>query len=151
MNAEQANWKHIKNFAKSEWKHNRSELSLLSFKQIELADRVRDHLGVKMTPSPVDGAFARTYGSKGSQHYAGDGKLANAGDYFIPSLTPKQLMVKLFNMKDKPRGIGIYLDTQLGGEKCTMLHIDSREKPLFWIRDEDGYHYDEKEIARRIG
>lgn len=148
-NAINGDWGLVDNFAASEWKQNSSELYDLDFGVILMADRVRDAIGVSMYPSPVDGAFSRKYGSTTSRHYA-VGKLSIAGDFFIPNMSAVEVLVRLYAMKDRPKGLGIYLDTIYNGVPCVMIHIDLREDEALWIRDGGEYYGDPKVIARRL-
>jgi len=97
--------------------------------------KLRKLVGVRVFPSPVSGALARTYGSKNSQHYAVD-RLSTASDVFIEGVPMDILTLILFS--GLFRGIGVYLDTTgPDGLPWVMFHIDLRLRknthPLIWI------------------
>jgi hypothetical protein len=125
------------------------------FKQVEdliepnlmlAIDRFRGLLGARIDPSPLPEAWAR-HGSPNSQHnvvYSEMGKpirLSSAGDVFPTCDIRTAFQVAagsgLFG------GIGVYFDTNYGGQPRMMMHLDIRkiEVAIWWARVNGVYIY----------
>lgn len=104
--------------------------------------RHEDRRKIRISPDP--GALGRTDRSRStSQHYAGEGRLCNAGDVLPQSVTDPETAER-FYLRAKNlgfRGIGFYL----GGASGPRFHLDERDDrepgyPATWGRvpAEDG-------------
>ena len=105
-------------------------------------DSLRHSYGELIYPSPVEGALARfDSASSDSQHFAGNGSLSRAVDWFPGGSVQKAWLFAvssgLFG------GIGIYFDTHYQGRKWPMIHTDIRDRTpaLLWYRMDGSYYY----------
>jgi hypothetical protein len=105
-------------------------------------DDLRSWYGEPIYPSPVAGALARfEVADQDSQHYAGEGSLSRAIDWF-PAGDPKRAWLLAVSHRAFG-GVGIYFDTKYDGRPWTMIHTDLRKRDpkLLWYRDKGTYHY----------
>jgi hypothetical protein len=109
-------------------------LGFMSDQVIEMAQEVREICGTAMVPSPDPEAHVRlTDGS--SLHCVGVGgkKKSKATDLFILDNTASARVWALVQSVEAVGGFGMYFDTHLGGEKQTLIHIDTRDERLLWM------------------
>ena len=122
---------------------------------LENLDTLRHLYGEPIFPSPVQGALARfDADDKESQHYAADGHVSRAIDWFPSGSVQKAWLFAvssgLFG------GIGIYFDTKYQGRRWPMLHTDIRDRTpaLLWYRLDGKYfyfQYDEQQRQQFFG
>lgn len=137
-----------RNFRLDEWP-DPVALTMLDSRVLEGADALRDRVGRAIHPSQHLEGFARTTGSQSSRHFAGSGRMSDAGDWFP---TGDIMEWWLAAVEDRRwGGIGVYLDTAIRSnppQPTSMLHLDLRPGPrLFWVRNETGeyiYHTDRR-------
>ena len=101
---------------------------------IGMAQEIRDICDTAMVPSPDPEAHVRfTDGS--SLHCVGtDGSLKSyATDLFILDNSASSKVWSLVQSVAVVGGFGMYFDTRLGGEKKTLIHIDTRPERLLWL------------------
>lgn len=99
----------------------------------------RKRLGKQVQPSSVVAGWYRQGGRKGSRHYAIE-RLSDAGDVFPQCDIRDALLVAMGC--DWWGGIGVYLDTNGNdGTPQPMLHLDSREERVIWMRYQGRYIY----------
>jgi hypothetical protein len=90
------------------------------------------------TPSPVPEGHVRLTGNPASRHYAGNGRLSDATDFFVAWPHAWDVLTEL--QGQHYGGIGIYTDMMLRGvpgDYC-MFHIDLRPNRLLWVGWRDG-------------
>ena len=131
-------WTLTKNFKASEWpgRVTRKMEPSLFHELFSLRNEVPDWCG--MIPSPLAEAHVRAEGS--SRHSTkGNTRLSDATDLFVSwkALWP------IFNEAQRHSfgGIGLYLDTHLGGKDMPMIHLDMRSDRLIWVRYKGVYYY----------
>lgn len=125
----------IKEFSENPELYAHSDLltSLVAFRKL---------LAAQIYPSPVPGALARFDNEHGSLHNVYNAKnvgVSKAIDVFCNTSIFRAWTIalesKCFN------GIGAYFDTKYKDEEWPMLHLDKRDNPLIWFRDEGKYYY----------
>lgn len=102
----------------------------------------RKDAGVAMWPSKLFGAHVRPDGNS-CHSTKGGTRLAYATDMHIKS---HKDMMKVFNVlqaNDQVGGIGLYFDTN-----TPMIHMDTREGCMMWLRVAGEYIYAHKDPVR---
>lgn len=132
------NWGLTKNFKAKEWpgRVTRKMDANLFHELFKLRSNVPSWCG--MTPSPIIEAHVRQEGT--SRHSTENGmRLSDATDLFVSwkALWPIFKMAQQLSFG----GIGLYLDTQLGGKEMPMIHLDMRDNRLVWVRYNGVYYY----------
>jgi hypothetical protein len=136
-------WSEIKNFKKSEFPCDPDKYASPTL--IYNLQALREHIGLPIYPSPVDGALARIdEESRTSAHYSNpaEGLLSIAIDIFIQG-NPFENFYHIINSCLYHR-VGIYFDTYYSNKEWTMFHVDMRvEKQVnsVWYRDQGEYFY----------
>lgn len=120
------------------------DLSLTDYRTIVVLQAIRNAGGFPIYPGPSQNNWGRTYGSKGSEHYA-VGRLSTAGDVFPEKGKALRFWI-LAQGFEEIGGIGLYLDTKgIDGRPWIMAHYDLRvdRQPhrLLWVRDETGNYW----------
>jgi len=118
---------------------NRSEwpakaLGFMSDGIIEVAQDVREICNTAMVPSPDPEAHVR-FKDGSSLHCVGSGgdSKSKATDLFILDNSASARVWSLVQSVEAVGGFGMYFDTHLGGEKKTLIHVDTRDERLLWI------------------
>ena len=130
---------HYPNFP--EFRKYAIDLSLTDAEVILTLQRLRNVSRVPMTPSPLQGAWSRTTGSKTSRHYA-IGRLADAGDFF-PRRGRALYVWTVMQQLPEINGIGLYSDKKgPDGKPQIMIHMDLRTPTrIFWVTDKNGNYW----------
>ncbi|MBE0505885.1 MAG: hypothetical protein IBX50_04085 [Marinospirillum sp.] len=135
-------WKRTKRFKPSEWPGDATEhMNPDLFNELFL---LRDLVPswCSMRPSPVYGAHVRPDGS--SRHSTnGNSRLSDATDLFASWKAVWLIWQQACRMDFG--GIGLYLDTQLGGKQMPMIHLDMRKNRVMWVRHNGQYYYYEND------
>jgi hypothetical protein len=131
-------WDELDHFSESEFPAGVTEKVSPAF--LCSLDKFRKKLGFPVTPSPLEAGWFRTDGSTTSRHFIGkDGELrkADAGDMFTDCDIFYAMVIAV---QCGFTGIGLYVDTTLGGKKRYMLHLDKRPGELvIWVRESGIY------------
>lgn len=127
-------WSRIHRLTPGEWPAG--VLERMDGRVIEALSDIRKALPdpYAIIPSPVGGAHVRTSGSVLSRHYVGDGRLADATDFFM-QWDHVWLALQVAQQHPDIGGIGIYTDAMLRGQEgdYAMVHIDLRPQRLQWV------------------
>lgn len=102
---------------------------------ITTAQAVREVSGVPLIPSPDPDAHVR-FSDGTSRHDVGaDGaaRLSDATDLFCVSNSDAAQLWQAVQRVPGVGGFGIYFDTQFGGQKRVLIHIDNRPDRLMWV------------------
>lgn len=133
-------WSKIPNFKRSEFREdpNKYAKPQLVYKLQDL----RNYLGNRIHPSPVEGSLARFSGSEDSRHYA-VGRKSDAIDIFVEGY-PLHNWVLLLESR-LFTGLGLYLDTEYNDNDWVMFHGDLRVpdnyEVFIWVRYAGEYYY----------
>ncbi len=123
---------------------------------ITTLNNLRHIYSAPIHPSPVREAWIRFDGSTTSRHYVGNGRLADAADFF-PGGSIQMCWLAAQSIPEIG-GIGLYPYTRHGnlnpGGYSPMMHIDLRPYKgsirVFWLRRKDGsYIYPQKNNAEK--
>jgi hypothetical protein len=136
-------WSTVEHFAPTEWPdHERaSVLANMDARLIRVLDELRAGLpeGHALIPSPLPRAHIRPEQrakDAGGRHALkdrnGKPRLSDATDVFAAWDTWWDIWVAA--QQCAFGGIGVYFDTQLGGELRPMLHLDLRPHRFLWAR-----------------
>ena len=133
-------WSLTSKFSSSEWPSRVAEAldPKLMHELFRLRGAVPD--SCYMVPSPLFAAHIRNEGN--SRHSTKKGtRQSDATDLFMGSWKAAfTIWGKAIEMNFG--GIGLYTDTQLGGKRRPMIHLDMRDDRLMWVRDAvHGYVY----------
>ena len=139
------NWVNIKHFSEKEFN---VDFNLVNPKLIYTLDTFRELYGKRIYPSPVDGAIARTYGSRSSRHYA-IGRKSDAIDLFMEGDIREMFILPL--LSKLWGGVGIYFDTFYKDRPWPMVHLDLRSGNLttYWYRKKGEYYYPKSDFNAR--
>lgn len=134
MRAAELNWSNIRRLSPTEWP--RGVLEHMGARVILALSDARDALPPShaFMPSPVVGGHVRTTGNTANRHYAGNGRLSDATDFFVAWPHAWDVLTEL-QRHPNIGGIGIYTDMMLRGvpgDYC-MFHIDMRPNRLLWV------------------
>ncbi len=134
------NW--IKQFKPTEWPEEViPHMNPVLFHEAVFPLRLQS--GIPMKPSPLVAGHIRT--NSGSTHSIDNGRMSTGTDLFVPS--DSESILKLFTLAQRIPGVGgfgIYFDTK----PSVMIHVDTREEPLNWLRVEGEYIYDVNSYTR---
>jgi len=130
---QQTDWSLTSRFSPNEWPSGVAEA--LDLRLMHELFRLRESVPSShfMTPSPIFGAHIRNEGN--SRHSTKMGtRQSDATDLFMPNW---KVAFAIWNRAIQMNfgGIGLYTDTQLGGKKMPMIHLDMRDDRLMWVRD----------------
>lgn len=129
------NWDRLPNFSPDEFPPG--EIEFVSPIFLYTLQRVRDIYDAPIHPSTALGSFARfDITAQDSRHYAVD-RMADAGDIFPDGSIHRFFVLALQHFK----GVGVYFDTHRKGRHAVMFHVDQRQKPAFWFREQGEYFY----------
>lgn len=146
----------------NEWPQ--SIIHLMSGKTIRTAIMIRELTGCTMIPSPAPEAHARlkdydpSESGKRSRHNVGKlGVLrkSDGTDIFLSNNQVSEFWLKAQACPDLG-GFGLYFDTELGGKKRVMAHIDNRPYRMLWLcpdqesREYIYYHKDPVRFLRAL-
>ena len=135
-------WPMVKRFDADEWPiidsgdhAGDSVLAHMSPAVIEALVELRDALPADhvITPSPVWQAHVRYTGTSRHSLKIDGVRLSDATDVFL-AWRHVWLAWALAQRIQGIGGIGLYLDTHLGGQSMPMLHIDTRPERILWVR-----------------
>ncbi|MCK4957759.1 MAG: hypothetical protein KAT00_00125 [Planctomycetes bacterium] len=126
----------------SEWPEGVAEY--MADAVFDIAFKLREVSGVPMVPSPLAEAHVR-FEAGTSRHAIGADGQARKSDgtdlFLVDNQDAPEVWLKAQQV-DGLGGFGIYFDTQLGGTKRVMIHVDGRPNRMVWLcPDQDKREY----------